>query len=173
MARIGDFLKDILYLIVYGLPYEEYKEYRSMIDGKKEYEHTEKAKTFGEELHEIATPIHEENERKNKEEKEKLRKEREANHNRAAKVVFDIMKDTFVKRANNGCFYYNIVDEDIKNMLKDKGFDGLDIGDLVKALSKTGKTMGIRVDLETYQTRDTNEDGEIEEGYRTWVTFEW
>ena len=52
MARIGDFLKDILYLIVYGLPYEEYKEYRSMIDGK--------TKTFGEELHEIATPIHEE-----------------------------------------------------------------------------------------------------------------
>lgn len=165
MARIGDFLKDILYLIVYGLPYEEYKGYRSMIDGK--------TKTFGEELHEIATPIHEENERKNKEEKEKLRKEREANHNHAAKVVFDIIKDTFVKRANNGRFYYTILDEDIKNMLKDKGFDGLDTGDLVKELSKTGKTMGIKVDLETYHTCIKDEDEVMRTEYHTWVTFEW
>lgn len=165
MARIGDLLKDIWYLIVYGLPYEEYKEYKSMIDGK--------AKTFGEGLHEIATPIHEENERKNKEEKEKLRKEREANHNRAAKVVFDIMKDTFVKRANNGRFYYNILDEDIKNMLKDKGIDGLDTGDLVKELSKIGKTMGIKVDLETYRTCIKDEDEVMRTEYYTWVTFEW
>ena len=165
MARMGDLLKDIWYLIVYGLPYEEYKEYKSMIDGK--------AKTFGEELHEIATPIYEENERKNKEEKEKLRKEREANHNRAAKVVFDIMKDTFVKRANNGRFYYNILDEDIKNMLKDKGIDGLDTGDLVKELSKIGKTMGIKVDLETYRTCIKDEDEVMRTEYHTWVTFEW
>ena len=35
MAQISDFLKDTLYLIVYGLSYEEYKEYKNMIDEKK------------------------------------------------------------------------------------------------------------------------------------------
>lgn len=166
MAQIGDLLKDIWYLIVHGLSYEEYKEYKSMIGGKP--------KTFGEELHEIATPIHEENERKNKEEKEKLRKEREANHNHSAKVVFDFTKDAFVKEANNGYFYYNILFEDIEDMLIAKQVYYYREKDLLEALNRVGQTMGIEVSSYERTKYHVDESGECkEDGCNTWVKFKW
>lgn len=174
MAQIGDKLKDIWYLIAYGLSYEEYKEYKSMIDGKREYEHTEKTKTLGEELHEIATPIHEENARRSKEEAEKSRKEWEANYNHSAKVVFDIMKDAFVKKANDGCFYYNILFEDIEDMLIAKQVYYYREEDLLKALNRVGQTMGIEVSSYERTKYHVDESGEYkEDGCNTWVNFKW
>lgn len=174
MAQIGDLLKDIWYLIVYGLPYEEYKEHKNMIDEKREHEHAEKAKTFGEELHEIATPIYEERARRSKEEAEKSRKEWEANFNHSAKVVFDIMKDAFVKEANNGYFYYDILLEDIKDMLIAKQVYYYREKDLLEALNRVGQTMGIEVSSYELTKYHVDESGERkEDGYNTWVKFKW
>lgn len=170
MAQISDFLKDTLYLIVYGLSYEEYKEYKNMIDEKREHEHTEKAKTFGEELHEIATPIHEEYMEKLK----KLREIREDQYKHYAEIVFDNTKEQLREEANNGCFHYTVSEEEVKNILKDKGFGGVDIDDLVEVLSELGRTMGIGVSSKEYLKDLVDEDGERKEDeYETWVTFKW
>lgn len=170
MVQIGDCLKDILYLIVYGLPYEEYKEYKSMLDGKKEHGHVDKPKTFGEELHEIATPIHEEY----KEKLKKLREIREDQYKHYAEIVFDNTKEQLLEEANNGRFRYTVLEEDIKNMLRDKGFGGIDTDDLVEALRKLGETKGIEVFSKEYLKDLVEEDNECEEDeYETWVVFEW
>ena len=170
MAQISDFLKDTLYLIVYGLSYEEYKEYKNMIDEKREHEHTEKAKTFGEELHEIATPIHEEYMEKLK----KLREIREDQYKHYAEIVFGNTKEEMLREANNGCFRYIVLEKEIKNMLRDKGFGGVDIDDLVEALSELGRTMGIEVSSYERTKYYVDESGERkEDGYNTWVEFKW
>lgn len=168
MAQISDFLKDALYLIVYGLSYEEYKEYKNMIDEKREHEHTEKAKTFGEGLHEIATPIHEEYMEKLK----KLREIREDQYKHYAEIVFDNTKEQMLREANNGCFCYSVLYKDIENMLKDNGVGGLDIYDLVEALNKLGQAKGIKVETRSYTKDLIYEDGEREE-CETWVIFRW
>lgn len=131
--------------------------------------------TLGKKLHEIATPIHEERARRNKEELEKLRKEREANYNHSAKVVFDIMEDTFVKEANNGYFYYHILFEDIEDMLIAKQVCYYREEDLLKALNKLGQTMGIEVSSYERLKYPAHKDGEQEEDkeYNTWVRFKW
>lgn len=127
-------------------------------------------KTLGEELHEIATPIHEEY----KEKLKKLREIREDQYNHYAEIVFNNIKEQLLKRANAGFFRDSILDEDIKNMLRDEGFGGVDIDDLVEALNKLGTTIGIGVELKTYTTYHLDEDGERkEDGYKTWVIFKW
>lgn len=131
-------------------------------------------KTFGEELHEIATPIYEERARRSKEEAEKARKEWEANFNHSAKVVFDIMKDAFVKEANNGYFYYDILLEDIKDMLIAKQVYYYREKDLLEALNRVGQTMGIEVSSYELTKYHVDESGECkEDGYNTWVKFKW
>lgn len=125
-------------------------------------------KTFGEELHEIATPIHEENEEKLK----KLREIREDQYKHYAEIVFGNTKEQMLREANNGCFCYSVLYEDIENMLKDNGVGGLDIYDLVKALNKLGQAKGIKVESRSYTKDLIYEDGEREE-YEIWVIFRW
>ena len=127
-------------------------------------------KTFGEELHEIATPIYEEYEEKLK----KLREIREDQYKHYAEIVFGNTKEQLREEANNGWFRYTISEEDIKNMLRDKGFGGVDIDDLVEVLSELGRTMGIGVSSKEYLKDLVDEDGERKEDeYETWVIFEW
>lgn len=131
-------------------------------------------KTFGEELHEIAIPIHEERARRSKEEAEKSRKEWEANYNHSAKVVFDFTKDAFVKEANNGYFYYNILFEDIEDMLIAKQVYYYREKDLLEALNRVGQTMGIEVSSYERTKYHVDESGECkEDGCNTWVKFRW
>ena len=125
-------------------------------------------KTFGEELHEIATPIYEEYEEKLK----KLREIREDRYKHYAEIVFGNTKEQMLREANNGCFRYTVLEEDMKNMLRDKGFGGVDIDDLVKALNKLGQAKGIKVESRSYTKDLIYEDGEREE-YETWVIFRW
>ena len=127
-------------------------------------------KIFGEELHEIATPIHEEYMEKLK----KLRKIREDQYKHYAEIVFGNTKEQMLREANNGCFRYTVLEEDMKNMLRDKGFGGVDIDDLVEALSELGQTMGIEVSSYKSTKYHVDESGERkEDGYNTWVKFEW
>ena len=127
-------------------------------------------KTFGEELREIATPIHEEYMEKLK----KLREIREDQYKHYAEIVFDNTKEQLREEANNGLFYYTVSEEDVKNILKDKGFGGVDIDDLVEALSELGQTMGIEVSSYKSAKYHVDESGERkEDGYNTWVRFEW
>lgn len=127
-------------------------------------------KTFGEELHEIATPIHEEYMEKLK----KLREIREDRYKHYAEIVFGNTKEQMLREANNGCFRYTVLEEDIRNMLRDKGFGGINIDDLVEALSELGRTMGIGVSSKEYLKDLVDEDGERKEDeYETWVIFEW
>ena len=59
-------------------------------------------------------------------------------------------------------------------MLRDKGVGGVDIDDLVEALSELGRTMGIGVSSKEYLKDLVDEDGERKEDeYETWVIFEW
>lgn len=127
-------------------------------------------KTFGEELHEIAIPIHEEYMEKLK----KLREIREDQYKHYAEIVFGNTKEQMLGEANNGCFRYTVSEEDIKNMLRDKGFGGVDIDDLVEALSELGQTMGIEVSSyeRTKYYVDESEERK-EDGYNTWVKFKW
>ena len=125
-------------------------------------------KTFGEELHEIATPIHEENEEKLK----KLREIREDQYKHYAEIVFGNTKEQMLREANNGRFCYSVLYEDIENMLKDNGVGGLDIYDLVKALNKLGQAKGIKVETRSYTKDLVYEDGEREE-CEIWVIFRW
>lgn len=127
-------------------------------------------KTFGEELHGIATPIHEEYMEKLK----KLREIREDQYKHYAEIVFGNTKEQLLEEANYGCFHYTVSEEDIKNMLRDKGVGGVDIDDLVEALSELGRTMGIGVSSKEYLKDLVDEDGERKEDeYETWVIFEW
>ena len=127
-------------------------------------------KIFGEELHEIATPIHEEYMEKLK----KLREIREDQYKHYAEIVFGNTKEQMLREANNGCFRYTVLEEDMKNMLRDKGFGGVDIDDLVEALSELGQTMGIEVSSYKSTKYHVDESGERKEGgYNTWVKFEW
>lgn len=127
-------------------------------------------KTFGEELHEIATPIHEEYMEKLK----KLREIREDQYKHYAEIVFGNTKEQMLREANNGCFRYTVLEEDMKNMLRDKGFGGVDIDDLVEALSELGQTMGIEVSSYKSAKYHVDESGERkEDGYNTWVKFKW
>ena len=127
-------------------------------------------KMFGEELHEIATPIHEEYMEKLK----KLREIREDQYKHYAEIVFGNTKEQMLREANNGCFRYTVLEEDMKNMLRDKGFGGVDIDDLVEALSELGRTMGIEVSSYKSTKYHVDESGERkEDGYNTWVKFKW
>ena len=127
-------------------------------------------KIFGEELHEIATPIHEEYMEKLK----KLREIREDQYKHYAEIVFGNTKEQMLREANNGCFRYIVLEEEMKNMLRDKGFGGIDIDDLVEALSELGQTMGIEVSSYKSTKYHLDESGERKEGgYNTWVKFEW
>lgn len=127
-------------------------------------------KTFGEELHEIATPIHEEYMEKLK----KLGEIREDQYKHYAEIVFGNTKEQMLREANNGCFRYIVLEEEMKNMLRDKGFGGIDIDDLVEALSELGQTMGIEVSSYKSTKYHLDESGERKEGgYNTWVKFEW
>ncbi|WP_143454214.1 hypothetical protein [Ligilactobacillus salivarius] len=127
-------------------------------------------KTLGKELREIATPIHEEYMEKLK----KLREIREDQYKHYAEIVFNNIKEQLREEANNGCFRYTISEEDIKNMLRDKGFGGVDIDDLVEALSELGRTMGIEVSFYERTKYYVDESGERkEDGYNTWVKFKW
>ena len=127
-------------------------------------------KTFGEELREIATPIHEEYMEKLK----KLREIREDQYKHYAEIVFGNTKEQMLREANNGCFRYTVLEEDMKNMLRDKGFGGVDIDDLVEALSELGQTMGIEVSSYKSTKYHVDESGERkEDGYNTWVKFKW
>lgn len=127
-------------------------------------------KTFGEELHEIATPIHEEYMEKLK----KLREIREDQYKHYAEIVFGNTKEQMLREANNGCFRYIVLEEEMKNMLRDKGFGGVDIDDLVEALSELGQTMGIEVSSYKSTKYHVDESGEHkEDGYNTWVKFKW
>lgn len=125
-------------------------------------------KIFGEELHEIATPIHEENEEKLK----KLREIREDQYKHYAEIVFGNTKEQMLREANNGCFRYSVLYKDIENMLKDNGVGGLDIYDLYKALNKLGQAKGIKVETRSYTKDLIYEDGEREE-CEIWVIFRW
>ena len=59
-------------------------------------------------------------------------------------------------------------------MLRDKGFGGVDIDDLVEALSELGQTMGIEVSSYKSTKYHVDESGERkEDGYNTWVKFKW
>lgn len=128
------------------------------------------SKTFGEELHEIATPIHEEYMEKLK----KLREIREDQYKHYAEIVFGNTKEQMLREANNGCFRYIVLEEEMKNMLRDKGFGGVDIDDLVEALSELGRTMGIEVSSYERTKYYVDESGERkEDGYNTWVKFKW
>lgn len=127
-------------------------------------------KIFGEELHEIATPIHEEYMEKLK----KLREIREDQYKHYAEIIFGNTKEQMLREANNGCFRYIVLEEEMKNMLRDKGFGGIDIDDLVEALSELGQTMGIEVSSYKSTKYHLDESGERKEGgYNTWVKFEW
>lgn len=127
-------------------------------------------KIFGEELHEIATPIHEEYMEKLK----KLREIREDQYKHYAEIVFGNTKEQMLREANNGCFRYTVLEEDMKNMLRDKGFGGVDMDDLVEALSELGQTMGIEVSSYKSTKYHVDESGERkEDGYNTWVKFKW
>lgn len=127
-------------------------------------------KTFGDELHEIATPIHEEYMEKLK----KLREIREDQYKHYAEIVFGNTKEQMLREANNGCFRYIVLEKEMKNMLRDKGFGGVDIDDLVEALSELGQTMGIEVSSYKSTKYHVDENGERKEGgYNTWVKFEW
>ena len=127
-------------------------------------------KTFGEELHEIATPIHEEYMEKLK----KLREIREDQYKHYAEIVFGNTKEQMLREANNGCFRYIVLEKEMKNMLRDKGFGGVDIDDLVEALSELGRTMGIEVSSYERTKYYVDESGERkEDGYNTWVEFKW
>ena len=127
-------------------------------------------KMFGEELHEIATPIHEEYMEKLK----KLREIREDQYKHYAEIVFGNTKEQMLREANNGCFRYTVLEEDMKNMLRDKGFGGVDIDDLVEELSELGQTMGIEVSSYKSTKYHVDESGERkEDGYNTWVKFKW
>ena len=127
-------------------------------------------KTFGEELHEIATPIHEEYMEKLK----KLREIREDQYKHYAEIVFGNTKEEMLREANNGCFRYIVLEKEMKNMLRDKGFGGVDIDDLVEALSELGRTMGIEVSSYERTKYYVDESGERkEDGYNTWVEFKW
>ena len=127
-------------------------------------------KMVGEELHEIATPIHEEYMEKLK----KLREIREDQYKHYAEIVFGNTKEQMLREANNGCFRYTVLEEDMKNMLRDKGFGGVDIDDLVEALSELGQTMGIEVSSYKSTKYHVDESGERkEDGYNTWVKFKW
>lgn len=127
-------------------------------------------KIFGEELHEIATPIHEEYMEKLK----KLREIREDQYKHYAEIVFGNTKEQMLREANNGCFRYIVLEKDMKNMLRDKGFGGVDIDDLVEALSELGQTMGIEVSSYKSTKYHVDESGERkEDGYNTWVKFKW
>lgn len=127
-------------------------------------------KTFGEELHEIATPIHEEYMEKLK----KLREIREDQYKHYAEIVFGNTKEEMLREANNGCFRYIVLEKEMKNILRDKGFGGVDIDDLVEALSELGRTMGIEVSSYERTKYYVDESGERkEDGYNTWVEFKW
>lgn len=127
-------------------------------------------KTFGEELHEIATPIYEEYMEKLK----KLSEIREDQYKHYAEIVFGNTKEEMLREANNGCFRYIVLEKEMKNMLRDKGFGGVDIDDLVEALSELGRTMGIEVSSYERTKYYVDESGERkEDGYNTWVEFKW
>ncbi|AIR11704.1 hypothetical protein [Ligilactobacillus salivarius] len=127
-------------------------------------------KTLGKELREIATPIHEEYMEKLK----KMREIREDQYKHYAEIVFNNTKEQLREEANNGRFRYTVSEEDVKNILKDKGFGGVDIDDLVEVLSELGRTMGIGVSSKEYLKDLVYEDGERKEDeYETWVIFEW
>ena len=87
-----------------------------MIDGK--------TKTFGEELHEIATPIHEET------------KETKA----LAQTVFSVMSQDFAKRANDGYFFIEYSFESFGDIMDNNNvFNRYEVVEELKEICKRNK----------------------------------